>query len=131
MSKKQKKIQLVLVLFGLFLIFATYFYYPYMKKLKLTQNESTPDDLEIAQKEKDDESTSFENVKYDGIYNTKPFTVEAENAYILKEETSVNRDMIQKAYSATNKMCELYKEKAEMEELGREIPNYRNFDYFF
>ena len=26
--------------------------------------------------------------------------------------------MIQKAYSATNKMCELYKEKAEMEELG-------------
>lgn len=40
------------------------------------------------------------------------------NKILLKEETKVNRDMIQKAYSATNKMCELYKEKFEMEELG-------------
>ena len=29
--------------------------------------------------------------------------------------------MIQKAYSATNKMCELYKEKFEMEELGKKL----------
>ena len=90
MSKKQKKIQLFLVLFGLFLIFATYFYYPYMKRVKLAQNESTPDGLEIIQEEKDDESTSFRNVEYKGFYDLdKPFIIKSEQAYMLNEEPDV------------------------------------------
>jgi len=90
MNKKQKKIQLVLILFGLFLIFATYFYYPYTKQIKLTENEPAQDDLGAIQKEKDSESTSFKNVEYKGFYDlTKPFIIKSEEAYMLNEEPNV------------------------------------------
>ena len=40
MKKKQQKIQIILILIGLILIFVTYFYYPYMNKIKYAQKES-------------------------------------------------------------------------------------------
>ncbi|CBY31201.1 unnamed protein product [Oikopleura dioica] len=39
------------------------------------------------------------------------------NKYLLKDEIAVNREMVQKAYNATNKMIQLFKEKWEMEDL--------------
>ena len=91
--KKQDKTKLALLLTGFILIILTYFYYPNLNQEGIFENQNVQKDTGISPdlefKIDDEQSTSFENVKYDGIYNTKPFTVEAENAYILKEEASV------------------------------------------
>ena len=91
--KKQDKTKLALLLTGFILIILTYFYYPNLNQEGIFENQNAQKDTGISPdlefKIDDEQSTSFENVKYDGIYNTKPFTVEAENAYILKEEASV------------------------------------------
>ena len=87
MKKKQQKIQIILISIGLLLIFATYFYYPYIKKIKLIEDQLVEKDLE---KTRDDERTFFENVEYKGYYNLdKPFTIKSEEAYMLNEEPSI------------------------------------------
>ena len=87
MKKKQQKIQIILISIGLLLIFATYFYYPYINKIKLIEDQLTQKDLE---KTRDDERTFFENVEYKGYYNLdKPFTIKSEEAYMLNEEPSI------------------------------------------
>ena len=84
MKKKQQNIQIILISIGLLLILITYFYYPYMNKAKLIENQSAKKDLERAP---EDQSTSFENVQYEGLYDVdKPFTIISEKAYILNEE---------------------------------------------
>ena len=84
MKKKQQNIQIILISIGLLLILTTYFYYPYMNKAKLIENQSAKKDLERAL---EDQSTSFENVQYKGLYDVdKPFTIISEEAYILDEE---------------------------------------------
>ena len=84
MKKKQQNIQIILVSIGLLLILITYFYYPYMNKAKLIENQSAKEDLERVL---EDQSTSFENVQYKGLYDVdKPFTIISEKAYILNEE---------------------------------------------
>ena len=84
MKKKQQNIQIILISIGLLLILATYFYYPYMNKAKLIENQSAKKDLESTLQ---DQSTSFENVQYKGMYDAdKPFTIMSEEAYILNEE---------------------------------------------
>ena len=88
MKQKQKKAQIILTSIGLILILITYFYYPYMKKVKFTDNQvvqkdasTTPD---IGQ------GTSFENVQYEGVYQiNKTFTVISEKAHILNKEPDV------------------------------------------
>ena len=88
MKKKQQKIQITLLAIGLFLIISTYFYYPYMKKVKFTDNQvvqkdgsNTPDI---------DQGTSFENVKYEGLYQiNNTFSVMSEKAHILNKEPDV------------------------------------------
>ena len=88
MKQKQKKAQIILTSIGLILILITYFYYPYMKKVKLTDNQviqkgvsNTPDS---------DEGTSFENVQYEGVYQiNKTFSVMSEKAHILSKEPDV------------------------------------------
>ena len=42
MKKKQQNIQIILISIGLLLILITYFYYPYMKRTKLIENQSHP-----------------------------------------------------------------------------------------
>ena len=87
MKKKQQKIQLVLILFGLVLILITYFYYPYISKNKFLKDQSVLKDLETSD---DDQSTAFENVEYKGLYDlNKPFTVQSEKAYILNEDPDI------------------------------------------
>ena len=84
MKKKQQNIQIILISIGLLLIIITYFYYPYTNKAKLIENQSAKKDLERVL---EDQSTSFENVQYKGLYDVdKPFTIMSEEAYILDEE---------------------------------------------
>ena len=88
MKQKQKKAQIILTSIGLILILITYFYYPYMKKVKFTDNQvvqkdgsNTPDI---------DQGTSFENVKYEGLYQiNNTFSVMSEKAHILNKEPNV------------------------------------------
>ena len=84
MKKKQQNIQIILVSIGLLLILITYFYYPYMNKAKLIENQSAKKGLE---RTLEGQSTSFKNVQYKGLYDVdKPFTIMSEEAYILDEE---------------------------------------------
>ena len=84
MKKKQQNIQIILISIGLLLILITYFYYPYMNKAKLIENQSAKKDLE---RTLEDQSTFFKNVQYKGLYDVdKPFTIISEKAYILNEE---------------------------------------------
>ena len=86
--KKQNKIQLTLLLTGLMLFILTYIYYPNLNKNKFLKNKTVQEDEEVSFDSK--KGTSFEDVKYKGFYNLdKLFTVEAEKAYILSEETDV------------------------------------------
>ena len=88
MKQKQKKAQIILTSIGLILILITYFYYPYMKKVKFTDNQvvqkdgsNTPDI---------DKGTSFENVKYEGLYQiNNTFSVMSEKAHILNKEPNI------------------------------------------
>ena len=84
MKKKQQNIQIILISIGLLLILITYFYFPYMNKAKLIDNQSAMKDLGGTLEE---QSTSFQNVEYKGMYDVdKPFTIMSEEAYILDEE---------------------------------------------
>ena len=85
MKKKQQKIQIALISIGLLLIFLTYFYYPYIKKSEFLNNKTTLPDVEDSTDE--DQSTSFENVEYAGLYNiNQPFTIKSEKAHMLNED---------------------------------------------
>ena len=85
MKKKQQKIQIALISIGLLLIFLTYFYYPYIKKSEFLKNKATLPDVEDSADE--DQSTSFENVEYTGLYDlNKPFTIKSEKAHMLNED---------------------------------------------
>jgi len=85
MKVKQKKIQIFLVLIGLILILGTYIYYPYMKKVRLEENQKN--EKKSLTKIEDAKDSSFTNVQYQGVYDlNKSFTVESEQAHILNEE---------------------------------------------
>ena len=88
MKQKQKKTQIILTSIGLILLLITYFYYPYMQKVKFTDNQvvqkdgsNTPDI---------DQGTSFENVQYEGLYQiNNTFSVMSEKAHILNKEPNI------------------------------------------
>ena len=88
MKQKQKKTQIILTSIGLILLLITYFYYPYMQKVKFTDNQ-------VVQKDGSntsdiDQSTSFENVQYEGLYQiNNTFSVMSEKAHILNKEPDV------------------------------------------
>ena len=77
MKKKEHKTQLVLILIGLLLILLTYFYYPYMSKGKLQEDQFVLKDSEKTSY--NDQSTAFESVEYEGLYDlNKPFSIKSE-----------------------------------------------------
>ena len=88
MKQKQKKTQIILTSIGLILLLITYFYYPYMKKVKFTDNQVVQKD---ASNTPDiDQGTSFENVHYEGVYQiNNTFSVMSEKAHILNKEPDV------------------------------------------
>ena len=88
MKKRQQKIQITLILIGLILIVATYFYYPNSDKKFFSKNQTIKENLKEDLEGK--ENTTFENIIYKGIYDLdKTFTVQAEEAFILNEETDI------------------------------------------
>ena len=88
MKKKQQKTQLILISIGLLLILLTYFYYPYMNKDKLLEDQFVLEDLEKTLD--DDQFTAFENVEYEGLFDlNKPFSIKSDKAYILDIEPDV------------------------------------------
>ena len=81
MKKQQQKIQIILILIGLFLIIATYFYYPYISKDKLQEDKFVQKDS--SKTLDDDKFTAFESVEYEGLYDlNKPFSIKSEKAYV-------------------------------------------------
>ena len=88
MKKKQRGMQFGLVSIGLFLIIATYFYFPSIKKDKILKNQSA--NKEPQKTQGIDESTYFENLEYKGLYDLdKPFSVKSKEAYILGGEPDI------------------------------------------
>ena len=88
MKKRQQKIQITLILIGLILIVATYFYYPNLDKNFVSKNQTIKENLK--EDLEDTENTTFENIIYKGIYDLdKTFTIQAEEALILNEEADI------------------------------------------
>ena len=80
--------QLVLISIGLLLILLTYFYYPYMNKDKLLEDQFVQEDLDKILDNA--QSTTFENVKYEGLTSTmQRFSVKSKKAYILDREPNI------------------------------------------
>jgi len=87
MKKNQKKIQVILLTIGFFLILLTYFYYPYITSKNKTVvekdiQESSPADSTL----EDKDSTSFENIEYQGYMQKNSFVVRSEKAKIEDED---------------------------------------------
>ena len=88
MKKKHQKTQIILISIGIFLILTTYFFYPYMKKTQFAKDKAAQED--IVKNPDENRETLFENIQYKGIYDLdKTFTVNSENAHILKEEPDI------------------------------------------
>ena len=89
MRKQQKRIQIILISIGLLLIAITYFYYPYLKKVDLIKDLPSQKDSKNVTDD-DQQSTSFENVEYKGLYDfDKEFTVKSETAHMLNTEPDI------------------------------------------
>jgi lipopolysaccharide assembly outer membrane protein LptD (OstA) len=87
MSNNKKKIQITLLLFGFFLIFSTYFFYPKIAKKEILQTKTK---IEKSLKIEAEQSNVFESVSYEGFYNViNPFTVQSESAFILEEDLNI------------------------------------------
>ena len=90
MTANKRIVQLSLMSIGLFLILATYFFYPKMIKNKFLEGETVKDDLTKTDITGSKERNTFENVEYKGLYDmNKPFKVKSEKAYILTKEPDV------------------------------------------
>jgi lipopolysaccharide export system protein LptA len=88
MKKKNRQLQIFLVLAGFFLFIITYIYYPANKEDMFVDKKSTKNELQKMSDEK--HTTSFENMEYVGLYDfDKPFNVKSESAYILNDEPDI------------------------------------------
>ena len=119
MKKKQLGVQFTLVSIGLLLFILTYFYYPSIKK-----DQSVNKDFEKV--ENIDQSTSFENLEYKGLYDLdKPFRVKSKEAYILSQEPDIvyMKNMYVILYLSDNRIVEITSMK------GRY--NKKNYNCFF
>ena len=88
MKKRTQNVQFILILTALLLIFGTYFYYPSMNK-NFSDSEDKVAKQDIPEEFLDDESTTFQNLEYNGFYIDSPFRVKSEKAFILNEEPDV------------------------------------------
>ena len=86
--KKQEKIQAFLFIVGVFLILITYFYYPYKNKSLVEKN--IQEDASPVSDDLDNNTTSFENLEYKGLYDLdKTFVVQSEKANIKENEPDI------------------------------------------
>ena len=90
MTANKRIVQLSLISIGLFLILATYFFYPKMIKNKFLEEETVKHGVTKTDITGSLERNTFENVEYKGLYDiNKPFKVKSEKAYILIKEPDV------------------------------------------
>ena len=83
-------VQLSLISIGLFLILATYFFYPKIIESKFLKEETVKVDVNKTDITDSKERNTFENVEYKGLYDmNKPFKVKSEKAYILIKEPDI------------------------------------------
>ncbi len=86
MTLNRKVIQLSLISVGIFLILATYFFYPKFIKSRVMKGTIKEDVIETGK----DTTNTFENVEYKGMYDiNKTFKVTAEKAHILTDDPDV------------------------------------------
>ena len=84
MTTNKRIVQLSLISFGLFLILATYFFFPKIIENKFLEKETFKDDVIKTTVSDSKERNTFDNVEYKGLYDiNKPFKVKSEKAYIL------------------------------------------------
>ena len=87
MKENKKIVQFSLISIGLFLILATYFFYPQIIKKKFLQEDTFKDDTVTTDIK---ERNTFENVEYKGFYDVnKPFIAKSEKAYILTKQPDI------------------------------------------
>ena len=87
MTANKRIVQLSLISIGLFLILATYFFYPKIIKNKFLEEEIVED---VVIKTDSKWRNTFENVEYIGLYDiSRPFKVKAKKAYILTKSPNV------------------------------------------
>ena len=118
-----KTIQITLVLFGIFLILATYFFYPrIIKEKKLSQLK----EQKIEEKSVEiggEEANLFENVEYQGIYNlNNSFTIKSNEAHILNNEPDI--------VYMTNMHATIYMNDGRVITITSEIGRYNKVNYF-
>ena len=90
MTANKRIVQLSLISFGLFLILATYFFFPKIIENKFLEEETVKDDVIKTAMTDSKERNTFENVEYKGLYDTnKSFKVKAEKAYILIKDPDI------------------------------------------
>ena len=83
MKKNQKRIQVILLFSGVLLILFTYFYPNIVKK-------DIEKDLSELPEESEKNTTYFENLRYEGLFNLdKTFIVKSKKAYIDNEEPDI------------------------------------------
>tara|TARA_Y100000590_G_scaffold451229_1_gene592285 strand:+ start:62 stop:658 length:597 start_codon:yes stop_codon:yes gene_type:complete len=88
MRKEQKKIQVFLFIIGILLILMTYFYYPYKNKSLVEKN--LQEDIPPVSDGLSDQSTSFQSLEYQGLYDLdKTFVVKSEKAHINENEPDI------------------------------------------
>ena len=86
MTLSRKVIQLSLISVGIFLILATYFFYPKFIESRVIKNTIKEDVIETGK----DITNTFENVEYKGTYDIdKTFKVTAEKARVLTDDPDV------------------------------------------
>ena len=90
MTANKRIVQLSLISFGLFLILATYFFFPKIIENKFLEEETVKDDVSKTAMTDSKERNTFVNVEYKGLYNiNKPFKVKSDKAYILIKDPDI------------------------------------------
>jgi len=121
-KKKEKKIQVFLLITGAFLILLTYFYYPYVNKNKSVLEKKFP----TSSSDTNEDSTLFESLEYQGLYDLdKKFVVKSKKAHINKDEPDVvfMKDMHVILYLTDGRVVNIFSDQGKY--------NKVNYDCFF
>ena len=90
MTTNKKIIQISLISIGIFLIMATYFFYPKIVENKFLKEQADKDIINKIDIADDVEGNTFENVEYKGLYGSNlPFTVQSKKAQILDDNPNL------------------------------------------
>jgi len=124
MKKRDKKLQIFLLIIGTFLILITYFYYPSINKNRSLVEKNIEDTL--PQTLEDEDVTSFESLEYQGYYDLdKKFVVRSKKAEINKNEPNIvlmnNMHVI--LYLKDGRIINIFSDKGKY--------NKENYDCFF